>query len=54
VAFDSIAGLIIGTPIIVATVGHGSAFDIAGKSLANPKPMIETIKLVARSSRQYE
>jgi 4-phospho-D-threonate 3-dehydrogenase / 4-phospho-D-erythronate 3-dehydrogenase len=51
VAFEHIVGLIIGTPLIVATVGHGSAFDIAGKGIANPTPMMETIKLVVRSCR---
>jgi 4-hydroxythreonine-4-phosphate dehydrogenase len=49
VAFDSIAGLIIGTPLVIATVGHGTAFEIAGKGQANPRPMMETIGLVARS-----
>jgi 4-hydroxythreonine-4-phosphate dehydrogenase len=49
VAFDSIAGLIIGTPLVIATVGHGSAFDIAGIGGANPRPMMGTIRLVARS-----
>jgi 4-hydroxy-L-threonine phosphate dehydrogenase PdxA len=49
VAFDSIAGLIIGTPLVIATVGHGTAFEIPGKGRANPRPMMETIKLVARS-----
>lgn len=49
VAFDSIAGLIIGTPLVIATVGHGTAFEIAGKGRANPRPMMETIRLVARS-----
>ena len=49
VAFDSIAGLIIGTPLVIATVGHGTAFEIAGKGRANPRPMMETIGLVARS-----
>jgi 4-hydroxythreonine-4-phosphate dehydrogenase len=49
VAFDSIAGLIIGTPLVIATVGHGTAFEIAGKGRANPQPMMETIKLVAMS-----
>ncbi len=49
VAFDSIAGLIIGTPLVIATVGHGTAFEIAGKVQANPKPMMETIRLVALS-----
>jgi len=51
VAFDSIVGLIIGTPLVVATVGHGTAFEITGKGLANIRPMTETIKLVARSVR---
>jgi 4-hydroxythreonine-4-phosphate dehydrogenase len=51
VAFDSIVGLIIGTPLIAATVGHGTAFEIAGKGIANPRPMIEAIKLVAKSCR---
>ncbi len=49
VAFDSIAGLIIGTPLVIATVGHGTAFEIAGKGSANPRPMMETIRLVAMS-----
>ncbi|MCX5906983.1 MAG: 4-hydroxythreonine-4-phosphate dehydrogenase PdxA [Deltaproteobacteria bacterium] len=49
VAFDRIVGFIIGTPLVIATVGHGSAFDIAGKGIASPSPMIETIQLVARS-----
>jgi len=49
VAFDSIVGLIIGTPLVVATVGHGTAFEIAGKGLANIRPMSETLKLVACS-----
>jgi 4-hydroxythreonine-4-phosphate dehydrogenase len=52
VAFDSIAGLIIGTPLVIATVGHGTAFEIAGKGQANPRPMMETIKMVARSCKK--
>ena len=51
VAFDSIAGIIIGIPLVVATVGHGTAFEIAGKGMANAGPMMETIKLVARSAQ---
>jgi 4-hydroxythreonine-4-phosphate dehydrogenase len=49
VAFDSIVGMIIGTPLVAATVGHGTAFEIAGKGIASPRPMIEAIKLVAKS-----
>jgi 4-hydroxythreonine-4-phosphate dehydrogenase len=54
VAFESIVGLIIGTPLAAATVGHGTAFEIAGKGVANPRPMIETVKLVAQSARGLE
>ena len=50
VAFERIVGLIIGTPLVVATVGHGTAFEIAGKGIASPGPMTEAIKLVAQSS----
>jgi 4-hydroxythreonine-4-phosphate dehydrogenase len=49
VSFDSIVGLIIGTPLVIATVGHGTAFEIAGMGRANPRPMKETIRLVALS-----
>lgn len=49
VAFERIVGLIIGTPVVAATVGHGTAFEIAGKGMANPGPMAEAIKLVAQS-----
>lgn len=45
-----IVGLIIGTSLVVATIGHGTAFEIAGKGIANPGPMTEAIKLVAQSS----
>ena len=36
----SAAGLTIGTPILFSSVAHGSAFDIAGKGVANPAAMI--------------
>ena len=54
VAFGSIVGLIIGTPLVVPMVGHGMAFEIAGKGSANPRPVVETIKLVAPRSRGVE
>jgi 4-hydroxythreonine-4-phosphate dehydrogenase len=49
VAFERIVGLIIGTPLVVATVGHGTAFEIAGRGMASAGPMTEAIKLVAQS-----
>ena len=38
------AGVIIGAPLRFASVGHGSALDIAGKGVANPDAMIEAIR----------
>jgi len=34
-----------GLPIVRTSPDHGTAFDIAGKGLANPSSMIEAIKL---------
>ena len=41
----------IGLPIIRTSVDHGTAFEIAGKGVANPRSMIETIKLAAQMAR---
>ena len=38
------AGVIIGSPIQFASVGHGSALDIAGQGIGNPVAMIEAIR----------
>jgi 4-hydroxy-L-threonine phosphate dehydrogenase PdxA len=43
-AHNATAGLAIGTPILFSSVAHGSAFDIAGRGVANPAAMIEAIK----------
>ncbi len=43
-ARNATAGLAIGTPILFSSVAHGSAFDIAGKGVANPTAMVEAIK----------
>ena len=37
------AAFVIGSPILFASVAHGSAFDIAGKGVASPIAMIESI-----------
>jgi 4-hydroxy-L-threonine phosphate dehydrogenase PdxA len=37
----------IGVPILFASVAHGCAFDIAGKGVADPTGVIETIELLA-------
>ena len=44
------AGLSIGSPILFSSVAHGSALDIAGKGVAEPKAMIEAISRLTRGS----
>ena len=41
----------IGLPIIRTSVDHGTAFDIAGKGIANEDSMIEAIEMAARMSK---
>ncbi len=47
-AFDSSVNLTLGLPFVRTSVDHGTAFDIAGKNLANPGSMKEAIKLACR------
>ena len=42
-----ISALSVGAPILFSSVGHGSAADIAGRGLADPSPLLATLKLVA-------
>jgi 4-phospho-D-threonate 3-dehydrogenase / 4-phospho-D-erythronate 3-dehydrogenase len=49
--FDSTAAFTIGTPVFFATVAHGSAADIAGKGIADPGAMIETLVRMANVGR---
>ena len=44
-AMDSTVNTTINLPIIRTSPSHGTAFDIAGKSIANPKSMEAAIKL---------
>jgi 4-hydroxy-L-threonine phosphate dehydrogenase PdxA len=41
------SALSIGTPILFSSVGHGCAYDIAGKNAADPTSVVETLKLLA-------
>jgi 4-hydroxythreonine-4-phosphate dehydrogenase len=47
-AFESGVNVTIGLPIIRTSVDHGTAFDIAGKGIADELSMVEAIKLAAR------
>lgn len=46
-AFDSGVNVSLGLPIIRTSVDHGTAFDIAGKGLADPGSLIEALRLAA-------
>jgi 4-hydroxy-L-threonine phosphate dehydrogenase PdxA len=38
----------LGLPIIRTSVDHGTAFDIAGKGVADPSSLVQAIRLAAR------
>src|SRR6185436_5191100 len=46
-AFGQAVNVTIGLPIIRTSVDHGTAFDIAGKGVADPSSMIAAVKLAA-------
>ena len=46
-AFGTAVNVTIGLPIIRTSVDHGTAFDIAGKGVADPGSMIAAVKLAA-------
>jgi 4-hydroxythreonine-4-phosphate dehydrogenase len=48
VAFDEGVNVTLGLPFVRTSPDHGTAFDIAGKGVANPKSMIEAINLTTQ------
>ena len=46
--FDRGVNVTLGLPFIRTSPDHGTAFDIAGKGIANPTSMVEAIRLAAR------
>jgi 4-hydroxythreonine-4-phosphate dehydrogenase len=51
-AFDEGVNVTLGLPIIRTSVDHGTAFNIAGKGIANEQSMLEAIKLGVRFSEK--
>lgn len=47
-AFGKAVNVTLGLPIIRTSVDHGTAFDIAGKGVADPGSLIEAVTLAAR------
>ncbi len=48
VAFGRAVNVTLGLPIIRTSVDHGTAFDIAGRDIADPSSLIEAVRLAAR------
>ena len=51
-SFDSGVNVTLGLPFIRTSPDHGTAFDIAGKGVANPSSMIEAIKLAYKLAQK--
>ena len=51
VAFGRAVNVTLGLPIIRTSVDHGTAFDIAGKGVADPESMIAAVLLAAKLAR---
>jgi len=47
-AFDEGVNVTLGLPFIRTSPDHGTAFDITGRGLADPKSMIEAIKMAVK------
>lgn len=48
IARDHSINVTLGLPFVRTSPGHGTAFDIAGKGIADPGPLIESVKLAVR------
>jgi 4-hydroxythreonine-4-phosphate dehydrogenase len=57
-AFDKGVNITLGLPIIRTSVDHGTAYEIAGREVANPQSLIEAIKLATKlvkaKNREWE
>jgi 4-hydroxythreonine-4-phosphate dehydrogenase len=51
VAFGQAVNVTLGLPIIRTSVDHGTAFDIAGKGIADPESMVQAVLLAARLAK---
>jgi 4-hydroxythreonine-4-phosphate dehydrogenase len=47
-AFGQAVNVTLGLPIVRTSVDHGTAFDIAGKGIADPESMVQAVLLAAR------
>ncbi|MSO55905.1 MAG: 4-hydroxythreonine-4-phosphate dehydrogenase PdxA [Acidobacteria bacterium] len=47
-AFGEAVNVTLGLPIVRTSVDHGTAFDIAGRGVANPESLVQAVILAAR------
>jgi 4-hydroxythreonine-4-phosphate dehydrogenase len=47
VGFGRVVTLLVGLPLIRTSTGHGTAFDIAGKNVANHRNLLEAVRVAA-------
>jgi 4-hydroxythreonine-4-phosphate dehydrogenase len=50
-AFGRAVNVTLGLPIVRTSVDHGTAFDIAGRGVADPSSLVEAVLLAARLAR---
>ena len=50
-AFGNAVNVTVGLPIIRTSVDHGTAYDIAGKGIADPASLLEAVKLAGQMAR---
>ena len=50
VSFEEAVNVTLGLPFVRTSPDHGTAFDIAGKGVADPRSMIEAIRMAAKLS----
>ena len=51
VGFGRVVTLLIGLPLIRTSTGHGTAFDIAGKNVADHRNLLEAVRVAADVAR---
>jgi 4-hydroxythreonine-4-phosphate dehydrogenase len=50
-AFGKAVNVTLGLPIVRTSADHGTAFDIAGRGIADPASLVEAVRLAARLAR---
>jgi 4-hydroxythreonine-4-phosphate dehydrogenase len=53
-AFDEGVNITLGLPFVRTSPDHGTAFTLAGTGKANPRSLIEALRLADAMSRQAE